>query len=148
VPHARYSLSVAFDKEPTATVVGGAISYATVKALADESVSTTPPPPPGSEKIVTETGTVVAQEMKTFGPYKAAAASSVSVAMTGTGDADLYVRNGSAPTISAYDCRPYTSGSSESCTQAGAGDFFVSVYGYAATSSYTVTVKYVAPPTP
>ena len=128
------------------TVAGGAISYATVKALADESVSTTTPPPGGSEKTVTETGTVVAKEMKTFGPYKAAAASSVSVSMTGTGDADLYVRNGSAPTVSAYDCRPYTSGSTESCTQTGAGDFFVSVYGYDATSNYTVTVKYVAAP--
>src|SRR5690606_18894587 len=34
----------------------------------------------------------------------------------GTGDADMYVKFGSAPTDSSYDCRPYKSGNSESCT--------------------------------
>ncbi|WP_257461639.1 M4 family metallopeptidase [Archangium lipolyticum] len=33
----------------------------------------------------------------------------------GTGDADLYVKAGSAPTTSSYDCRPYLSGSNETC---------------------------------
>lgn len=35
--------------------------------------------------------------------------------MTGTGDADLYVRIGQAPTTDNYDCRPYRAGSKESC---------------------------------
>jgi hypothetical protein len=35
--------------------------------------------------------------------------------MTGTGDADLYVRVGLAPTTGEYDCRPYQYNSSESC---------------------------------
>ena len=35
--------------------------------------------------------------------------------MTGTGDADLYVRIGSEPTRSEYDCRPYRSNSEEQC---------------------------------
>ncbi|MGN6150608.1 MAG: M4 family metallopeptidase [Lysobacteraceae bacterium] len=34
----------------------------------------------------------------------------------GTGDADLYVRAGSAPTTSSYTCRPYLSGNAETCT--------------------------------
>src|SRR5262249_20768843 len=34
----------------------------------------------------------------------------------GTGDADLYTKAGSIPTLSSYDCRPYVSGNSESCT--------------------------------
>ena len=34
----------------------------------------------------------------------------------GTGDADLYVRAGSAPTTSTYTCRPYLSGNTETCT--------------------------------
>ena len=34
----------------------------------------------------------------------------------GTGDADLYVRAGSAPTASSYNCRPYLTGNNESCT--------------------------------
>ena len=35
--------------------------------------------------------------------------------LTGTGDADLYVRVGSAPTTTSFDCRPFRSGSTESC---------------------------------
>ena len=34
----------------------------------------------------------------------------------GTGDADLYVRAGSAPTTSSYTCRPYKTGNAETCT--------------------------------
>ena len=34
----------------------------------------------------------------------------------GTGDADLYVRIGSAPTTTSYNCRPYTTGNAETCT--------------------------------
>ncbi len=34
----------------------------------------------------------------------------------GTGDADLYVRRNAAPTTSSYNCRPYTSGNTETCT--------------------------------
>lgn len=38
-------------------------------------------------------------------------------ALTGsTGDADLYVRKGAVPTTTTYDCRPYLSGSAESCS--------------------------------
>jgi hypothetical protein len=35
--------------------------------------------------------------------------------ITGTGDADLYVRVGQAPSRSSYDCRPYKSDSNETC---------------------------------
>ena len=34
----------------------------------------------------------------------------------GTGDADLYVRVGSAPTSTSYNCRPYIDGNVETCT--------------------------------
>ena len=36
--------------------------------------------------------------------------------LSGTEDADLYVRVGDAPTVQNYDCRPYLSGSNERCT--------------------------------
>ncbi len=60
--------------------------------------------------------------------------------MTGTADADLYVRTGSAPTTTAYDCRPYKSGSAESCTitLAAPAKIHVMVRGYAASSTYTL----------
>ena len=62
----------------------------------------------------------------------------------GTGDADLYVRLGSAPTTSSYTCRPYLSGNSESCTWAAptAGTYHVSVRAYATFSGVTLTPSY------
>ena len=36
--------------------------------------------------------------------------------MTGTGDADLYVKRGEQVTTTIYDCRPYTGSSNEDCT--------------------------------
>jgi hypothetical protein len=35
--------------------------------------------------------------------------------MTGSGDADLYVRIGMEPSTTSYDCRPYSAGSDETC---------------------------------
>lgn len=34
----------------------------------------------------------------------------------GSGDADLYVRYGAAPSTSSWDCRPYRNGNNETCT--------------------------------
>jgi leucyl aminopeptidase len=58
-------------------------------------------------------------------------------AMTGNNDADLYVRVGSAPTTTQYDCRPYKSGSSESCrvTLAQPAPIHVMVRGWSQTAS-------------
>ncbi len=55
----------------------------------------------------------------------------------GTGDADLYVRAGSAPTTSAYTCRPYTGGNAETCTinnPAAGSTYFINVRAYRAFS--------------
>jgi hypothetical protein len=62
--------------------------------------------------------------------------------MTGTGDADLYVRKGGAPTLTSYDCRPYQGGSAESCSVVGPGAVYVGINGYAASSTYSITIKY------
>src|SRR5690606_36698 len=50
----------------------------------------------------------------------------------GTGDADMYVKFGSTPTDSSYDCRPYKSGNAESCTYASpaAGTYYVRMKAY------------------
>ena len=62
----------------------------------------------------------------------------------GTGDADLYVRFGSAPTTAAYDCGPVTSNNSESCSFASpaAGTWYVMVQGYTAYSGATLVATY------
>ena len=62
----------------------------------------------------------------------------------GTGDADLYVRFGSAPTTSSYDCRPYLSGNSETCsiTTAQAGTYYVMVNAYSSYTGVSLTGSY------
>ncbi len=61
--------------------------------------------------------------------------------MTGTGDADLYVRIGSAPTTTQYDCRPYKNGSVESCQVdlSAPAAVHVMVRGYATSSRFDLT---------
>jgi serine protease len=62
----------------------------------------------------------------------------------GTGDADMYVRFGSPPTTTAYDCRPYLSGNNETCNIATAqvGTYHVMLRGYTAYSGVTLTGSY------
>jgi vibriolysin len=59
----------------------------------------------------------------------------------GTGDADMYVRLGAAPTTTTYTCRPYASGNAETCTFTNptAGSvYYVNVRAYAAYSGVTL----------
>jgi serine protease len=61
----------------------------------------------------------------------------------GTGDADMYVKFGSEPTDSSYDCRPYKGGNVESCTgtQTG-GTYYVRVKAYSSFSGVNLTGSY------
>jgi serine protease len=62
-----------------------------------------------------------------------------------TGDLDLYVRFGAAPSTSTYDCRPYTGSGNESCSFAtpSTGTYYVRVYGYqTGTVNYTITASW------
>lgn len=72
-------------------------------------------------------------------------ASSLNVTMSGgSGDGDLYVRRGSLPTQSTYDCRPYEWGNDESCsfTNPASGTWYISIYGYQAFSGITLNYSY------
>ncbi|MFQ3231797.1 M4 family metallopeptidase [Reinekea sp.] len=72
-------------------------------------------------------------------------ASTVTINMNGgSGDADLYVRFGSQPTTSSYNCRPYVGGNSETCSfdPAQAGTYYVMVRGYSSFSGVTLTGTY------
>lgn len=62
----------------------------------------------------------------------------------GTGDADMYVKFGSIPTSSSYNCRPYVTGNAETCTMASpsAGDWYISLNGYTAYSGVTLKATY------
>ncbi|MET0255110.1 MAG: protease pro-enzyme activation domain-containing protein [Luteibacter sp.] len=70
-----------------------------------------------------------------------AGAKNLKVAISGgSGDADLYLKFGSAPTTSSYDCRPYVTGNTESCsvTTPKTGTYYVLLNGYAAFSGVTL----------
>ncbi|NZA26669.1 S8 family serine peptidase [Luteimonas sp. SJ-92] len=74
-----------------------------------------------------------------------AGATNLSIAIAGgSGDADLYVRRGSQPTTSTYDCRPYRNGNNETCTFATpqAGTYHIMLRGYSAYSGVTLTGSY------
>jgi hypothetical protein len=88
-------------------------------------------------------------EFKTWGPFDVASGSHIDVHMTGTGDADLYVKRGAAVTTDVYDCRPYGNDANEDCTQAqfnaaGPAQFWVGANGFA-NAKVTITVKYQKP---
>ncbi|MCW0455109.1 hypothetical protein NB712_000205 [Xanthomonas sacchari] len=72
------------------------------------------------------------------------ASSLVVTTSGGSGDADLYVRFGSAPTDSAYDCRPYKNGNNESCTfnSPQAGTYYVRVKAYSTFSGVSLKADY------
>ncbi|MEO1369967.1 MAG: PPC domain-containing protein, partial [Acidobacteriota bacterium] len=55
-----------------------------------------------------------------------------------------YVRFGSAPTTSTYDCRPYESGNNETCAFASpsAGTYHVMIRGYSAYSGLSLVANY------
>ncbi len=62
----------------------------------------------------------------------------------GSGDADMYVKFGSAPTTSSYDCRPYKNGNAEACdfASASAGTYHVMVRGYSAYSGASLVADH------
>ena len=64
----------------------------------------------------------------------------------GSGDGDLYVKFGSAPTDSSYDCRPYKSGNSESCSFASpsAGTYYVRIKAYSTFSGVSLVGNYTS----
>lgn len=74
-----------------------------------------------------------------------AGASNLSFVITGgTGDADLYVRFGSQPTTSTYDCRPYLNGNEETCniSNVQAGTYHVMLRGWTTYSGVSLTGSY------
>ncbi|MFC4159651.1 M20/M25/M40 family metallo-hydrolase [Chitinimonas lacunae] len=97
----------------------------------------------GDDRVENFSGSVARGENKYYGPFKVAAGTTFKADMTGTGDADLYVRIGSQPTTGAYNCRPYKSGSTENCSVnvPNKSDVYVMVRGYSA-ATYNLKVTY------
>lgn len=108
---------------------------------------TTPPPPVGNV-LQNNVARVISGAQGTdnrFTMVVPAGRTSLSFTISGgTGDADLYVRFGSAPTLTAYNCRPYLNGNNETCTITNiqAGTYHVNVRAYSAYSNVTLVGRY------
>ncbi|TQV87075.1 DUF2817 domain-containing protein [Aliikangiella coralliicola] len=115
-----------------------------------------PPPPPGDNELTNGQPVTVSaakNEVKGYTLDVPADTSSLNFVITGgSGDADLYVKFGSAPTLDDYDCRPYKNGNEETCsiTNRRAGKYYASLVAYADFSNVNLTGTYQTdtPPPP
>lgn len=136
----------ASDKGYSVSDVNAAFTAVGVNGGSDCTGGTTPPPPTGGNELTKGQAISIsgAQGSETNYTYAAPSdADQVTITMSGgSGDADLYVKKGSAPTTSSYDCRPYKSGNNESCTATGSGTYHVMVRGYSAYSGASLVADH------
>ncbi len=102
---------------------------------------TPPPPPPPGETVVLNVDLPSVATGGVSSNYSVAIPSGTTklvVAISGgTGDADLYVRNGAVPTTRSYSCRPYLNGNNETCTfnnPVAGSTYYINVRAYRAYS--------------
>jgi hypothetical protein len=98
------------------------------------------PEPPASWAGLTDAGTVTDGAEQRY-ETPTLAAGTYSFEITGTNDADLYVRVGAAPTQQVFDCRPFKTGSRETCRVdiSTPAPVHVMVRGWAASSDFELT---------
>lgn len=117
-----------------------------------------PPPPPNTgsnishlwpllfaDKVVLNNSSSVGDQSWVY--YVVTASSSYSKIkvelynISSGADIDLYVRNGTPPTVTTYNCRPWNNGTSpEECVldNSGSTSWHVGVYGFTGPGNYTV----------
>ena len=139
-----------------AAIVGNAVSgkisnLAGSPNLLLQSLFGTPPPPSNNvlDKGVPETGLSASTGNETFYTMVVpAGASQLTFDISGgTGDADIYVKFGSAPTTSSYDCRPFLNGNNENCSFAApsTGTYHVMIRAFSSYSGVSLVGDYTAP---
>jgi len=98
------------------------------------------------ENGVAETGLAATTGNKLYFTLQVPAGASNLAFVTsgGSGDGDLYVKFGSSPTTSSYDCRSWNYGNSETCTIANpqAGTYHVMINAYSSFSGMSLTGSY------
>ena len=132
-PNPSHSYAAADEYVVTLTVAdtqGASTSISTTATIS----GITPPTGNTLRNGVAQQVTGSAGDEKRFTLDVPANASDLNISLNGgSGDGDLYVKFGSAPTQSSYDCRPYIGGNNESCeiVSPQQGTYHVMVYGYA-----------------
>jgi len=109
---------------------------------------TPPPPDPVDGTIVNEVfNDSVRKRGKDTYSFDVVGGSDFLAKLTGDGDADLYVNFDATASTSSYVCRPYLTGTNETCdltVPSYATSASILVYGYA-TSNYNLDVTYTTP---
>lgn len=162
-PHVAGAVALYLQSNPTASpsqvesvIEGNAVSNKISNVngspnllLQVDGGTTPPPPPPPTDNELTNgvpvSGLAASQGNDIIYTLDVpAGASNISFNMSGgSGDADMYVRFGSAPTDSTYDCRPYLNGNNESCTgTSSGGTYYVRVKAYSTFSGVTLEGSY------
>ena len=83
--------------------------------------------------------TVDEDEWHHYGPFSPHDGETLLAQLSGTADADLYVRHDAQPDLDDYDCRPWASDSYETCEVDGPGPIYVAVHGFQE-SRYTLDI--------
>lgn len=108
-----------------------------------------PPPPPATELTngVTVTNITVGAngEIKYQLTVPNGATNLLFAMYGGTGDADIYVKRGTPPTNSSYDCRPFSFGNNETCffPAPASGIWYVTVKGFSASAGVSLYPSFV-----
>lgn len=140
-PASSYTVDVDVERADTG------IRWRVVRAILEESLRVPETPPPPEPSMATMMGRVEAREWRHFGPFSVGSGPLEATLQTldATGDADLYVRAGAAPTADDFDCRPWAGGqAAETCRVEGA-EVYVAVYGYQATA-FQLALAWLPPP--
>jgi serine protease len=112
------------------------------------------PPPTGTPRTGQASGSVVQGQWQNYtlpAGQDALAGTVFRITMTGSasGDPDLYVRFGAAPTTTQFHCRPYKVGPNETCelnVPATNNKVHIGVRGYSAgTSTFTLNASWTSP---
>ena len=167
-PHVAGIAAMLFEAKPTATpdeietalrnsarvfpmaCSGCGTGIADANAALNAIGGTAPPPPPPSGTVLQNNVARVISGAQgsdnRFTMVVPAGRTSLTFSISGgTGDADLYVLFGSAPTLTTYECRPFRNGNNETCTISNirAGTYHVNVRGYRAYSGVTLVGRYL-----
>jgi Zinc metalloprotease (elastase) len=101
--------------------------------------------PTGLHKVVDTYSVTLAQgEWAYYGPFNSTSAT-LTAELSGSGDADLYLRNGASPTEDGYDCRPFLNHSDERCVVSAGAQTYIGIRGFSSSSTVNLTVTYYRP---
>ncbi|QTL35939.1 S8 family peptidase [Pseudoalteromonas viridis] len=120
-------------------MMNGYSAYSGVSLKAETAGGSTGPVELNESNLSASTGGWVQKSLEV-----PAGMSNLTVTISGgTGDADLFVKQGSVPSSSNWDCRPYKGGNSETCTFTNpqAGTWYFGLNAYRSFSGVTLSAQ-------